>query len=456
MPKPPYELADKSGQQQFARTMGAIGTNLLDKYLQARQANEESQFLGQVKSAQAGFRNWLQENPQATPEEMFAERDKMVKSIDDISANNKFLPATKNYIKNFIASNKEKMIKDADYDITAIGMQQQMTQLNANIDLLEMEGDYPGVEKLVDDSPLSQPDKDLAKAKSKVKIDTLNQKRALQTFESDIFAVAATQGYEEADRQLQDPKTMQKLIDLGIEREDLTAAKNDIKARLKDQKEKEEEEASKQLIDIGDNMTVEDVEKRRDILSDEKYKLFMTAARTTYGDSDNTQVANEIDGKIKDFHRGVGSEADIRSYLIANKSNLSKATYTRLQNDIPSAYEGHISTVISETRKFIDNQVLQRDILGNLFGNADEYERAFLAKMDYDSMVKNAVESKKEITPALLLDYARVSLAMHPKDKDGIQNVVPKRKPSPLEIERMKQKEQFEQAKERFRAIMEE
>lgn len=204
MPKPPYELADKSGQQQFARTMGAIGTNLLDKYLQARQANEESQFIGQVKSAQAGFRNWLQENPQATPEEMFAERDKMVKGIDDISANNKFLPATKNYIKNFIASNKEKMIKDADYDIIAIGMQQQMTQLNANIDLLEMEGDYAGVEKLVDDSPLSQPEKDLAKAKAKVKIDTLNRARDIEAVRANYQAVIDNGGTKEQAYQVVD------------------------------------------------------------------------------------------------------------------------------------------------------------------------------------------------------------------------------------------------------------
>ncbi len=204
MPKPPYELADKSGQQQFARTMGAIGTNLLDKYLQARQANEESQFIGQVKSAQAGFRNWLQKNPQATPEEMFAERDKMVKSIDDISVNNKFLPATKNDIKNFIASNKEKIIKDADYDIIAIGMQQQMTQLNANIDLLEMEGDYPGVEKLVDDSPLSQADKDLAKAKAKVKIDTLNHTRDIEAVRTNYQAVIDNGGTKEQAYQVID------------------------------------------------------------------------------------------------------------------------------------------------------------------------------------------------------------------------------------------------------------
>ncbi len=233
---------------------------------------------------------------------------------------------------------------------------------------------------------------------------------------------------EKASKMIDQSKIFATEADKQFYRNQLKSVINNKRALLKEQAEADREEANKQIMDyvVKGSLTVEEVEKRRDILSASDYKSAMKAALNNFAESDDAAVANEIDRVIIDLHNGIGTESDVMNILLDNKKNLTKETFTRLQNSIPREHEEYINKIILENRHFIDTQILVRDITGRLWGNAEQEKRAMRARIDYDSMVKKARTEEKELTPDILLDFAQIAITLNSADATKKRDIINK------------------------------
>ena len=150
---PSFAMADRSAQIGAGETLSQVGGDLFNKYLNIRFANEKSSFDGQVKALQDSWEAYLTSNPNATIEQMEKEKQRIVKEID--KAGSKLsMPASQQYAKNWMLSNRESLETTMNADRDAIGIQQQTEVYNAQLQTARKENDKEKVFTLLDLIPI--------------------------------------------------------------------------------------------------------------------------------------------------------------------------------------------------------------------------------------------------------------------------------------------------------------
>ena len=119
LPKPPYELADRSGEGQFFKTIGAIGQNVFGKIIQAQAENEYHSFIGAAGERQQQFVNLINQRPDMPLSEMQGEIGKMVKDIRLYHSKLK-LPQSRQSGANWIASNLGTLKERAEGEVAVV------------------------------------------------------------------------------------------------------------------------------------------------------------------------------------------------------------------------------------------------------------------------------------------------------------------------------------------------
>lgn len=141
--KTPYELADRP-ERQFGQALARFGGDIFDKLVKAQAANEEAEARGQVNTLIESFSTFVADRPNASPEELQKEWDK-------ISARIKALPGTlktkiaKANFTNFLALNEGLISQRALTSMEAIKSKQELGRFNAGRERAITEFDIPGL-----------------------------------------------------------------------------------------------------------------------------------------------------------------------------------------------------------------------------------------------------------------------------------------------------------------------
>ena len=83
--KPPYQLADQSGQKQFGQTLAKFSGDIFDSLVKTRAANEEAEFQGGVNTSIESFKTYVAANPNASFDDLQKERDRVMAEIKTAS-----------------------------------------------------------------------------------------------------------------------------------------------------------------------------------------------------------------------------------------------------------------------------------------------------------------------------------------------------------------------------------
>ena len=83
--KPPYQLADQSGQKQFGQTLAKFSGDVFDSLVKTRAANEEAEFQGGVNTSIESFKTYVAANPNASFDDLQKERDRVMAEIKTAS-----------------------------------------------------------------------------------------------------------------------------------------------------------------------------------------------------------------------------------------------------------------------------------------------------------------------------------------------------------------------------------
>jgi len=79
--KPPFDLADQSGQRAFGQSLAKFSGDTFNRLEQTRVANEEAQFQGFVNTSMKEYDVFVAGNPGASFKDLEKERDKMLAQI---------------------------------------------------------------------------------------------------------------------------------------------------------------------------------------------------------------------------------------------------------------------------------------------------------------------------------------------------------------------------------------
>jgi len=103
--KPPYSLADRSGEREFAQTLTKFSGALFNRVVETRAANEISEFMGAKDSLLEGFNAYIRNNPGASFEDMETQRDKMMTGIKALGQKPNLTGIAKNQITDWFDRN---------------------------------------------------------------------------------------------------------------------------------------------------------------------------------------------------------------------------------------------------------------------------------------------------------------------------------------------------------------
>jgi len=141
--KPPYELADRP-EIQFGQTLTGFGGAIFDKLVKAQAANEEAEARGQVNTLIESFSTFVADRPNASPEELQKEWDKISAQIKAIPGTLKTGIAEANFT-NFLALNEGLINQRAQTSMEAIKSKQELGRFNAGRERAMTEFDIPGL-----------------------------------------------------------------------------------------------------------------------------------------------------------------------------------------------------------------------------------------------------------------------------------------------------------------------
>jgi hypothetical protein len=132
--KPPYELADTSGQQQFGRTMAHFSGVIFDKLVGQKAANEQAEFYGFVNTALAEWEGYVKNNPGASFEDLQKQRAKMMEGIKAAGQNKGLTGIAKRNIDNWYKENEALLYEKSQGIMEGIRSKQQAEQSDILLD----------------------------------------------------------------------------------------------------------------------------------------------------------------------------------------------------------------------------------------------------------------------------------------------------------------------------------
>lgn len=126
--KPPYQLADRSGEIAFAQTLQKFSGAIFDKLVSQRAANELAEFQGSVDTALAEWDTYVAANPGASYDDLQKVRDKMMKTMRTAGQQKGLTGIAKQNIKNWYARNEGVIYEKAQVGMERIRARQQAKQ----------------------------------------------------------------------------------------------------------------------------------------------------------------------------------------------------------------------------------------------------------------------------------------------------------------------------------------
>jgi hypothetical protein len=142
--KPPYELADKSGLQNFGAALERTAGLTADRLIGIRAANEYHDFEGVVKAGEEGLINFVNANPYATEQQLAQERDKYLKSINT-AASKLTTNLARQWAQNSYLSQRDAITAHTDGVIQGVIRRQNLEKRDLIREELIAAGDYEGL-----------------------------------------------------------------------------------------------------------------------------------------------------------------------------------------------------------------------------------------------------------------------------------------------------------------------
>lgn len=142
--KPPYELADQSGFINAGQAVEQTAGMTLRNIIELRAGNEYSKFLGDSKTAEAEFTDYVKNNPFATEDQLKIAQDELMKKIQ-LSANSLTTNLARNKANQSILSTKGDLREYTNQLVHETVLGQQITIMNASIEDAISRGDTEAV-----------------------------------------------------------------------------------------------------------------------------------------------------------------------------------------------------------------------------------------------------------------------------------------------------------------------
>lgn len=191
--KPSYELAEGAGLAQFGQGLAKFSGAIWDKLIEAQAANEEAEARGQVNTFIESFKTFAADRPNASPEELQKEWDKISTQIKAIPETLKTGIAKQNFT-NFLALNEGLINQKAQTSIEAIKSKQELERSKAIEQSFINDFDISGLVKHVETQVKSGLyDREIAEARLKLQIDGINiaQAKAERETAKDTYRITA-------------------------------------------------------------------------------------------------------------------------------------------------------------------------------------------------------------------------------------------------------------------------
>lgn len=145
--KAPMSLADHSGEVAFGNAMYQQGGRIYGDIIQTKIANEKAEFLGNVDKAPMEFSNWLEKNPNATEDQINAQKQTTMLAISQ-AGDKLTTPDAKNYATAWMAAKKEPLGIALDDHKNRVLSKQVNDRFEINRKYLIGKGDKPQLAEL--------------------------------------------------------------------------------------------------------------------------------------------------------------------------------------------------------------------------------------------------------------------------------------------------------------------
>jgi len=148
--KPPYSLADTSGQRQLGRLAAGFGEKIWAGIIQAQAANEVAAGRGQLNTFLEGYNTYVADNPNISPEELKKQWSKVNAQIKTIPSTMKTAPAKRD-MTNFLALNESLYTQKALTMAATTRTKQERAKADAQLQIYKAGGETDKAIAFVDE-----------------------------------------------------------------------------------------------------------------------------------------------------------------------------------------------------------------------------------------------------------------------------------------------------------------
>jgi len=419
LPKPPYQLADRSGERRFAGTLAGIGENLFDKIIRAQEENEYHSFIGASHEREQQFYNLINQKPDMPLNEMLTERDRMIKDIRLYHSKLK-LPRSRQSGANWIASNLGTLKERAEGEIGAVSARY------AN-QTFETYRKYYIANKMPDELAnliegavrAGTVREDIGTILLETGYAEINEESAILDIESQARQLAITGGWDAAIKYIIDPKNQQEWAnDYGISLETVKKITTDLntmlnaeqeiaKTELEQKREADRDAISKATASLDPNtLTLIDDSSLDEKEQAEKTQRLRTEVERRASGEDiitNSQVYNALDNEVKAYHLAPSTRAktDILNRLETERfenKTIAQSEYQKLKDALEAKLSTEDAYWLQEARGLLDESIRERDKLSGMLRTEEGLIAASaMAKMALDKAMDEAAAEGKPI-----------------------------------------------------------
>lgn len=433
--KPPLSLADRSGEIGLATATAKFAGDNFDKLVKTQAANEVATFEGGKNTEIENYNTFVKSNPGASWEELETELGKMFTRIEALGQQ-ATTSQGKQEIKQWMLrnatlpdgttiTNKGLIFAQAKTAAMATRARQQTATSEEHIKGYMNKFDVDGLQdhyarmvesglydKEFTEARFENQKSVIAEAQKKVAVEQLTT-----AIESQVFQVAASQGYPAAEAMLRDPATTASLIESGVPRADIKSLLTDVSERLKHEKVVADEKLEIQretdrgqiydAIDAGevklpDGSTSTDIRsfiERSSLDEDEQEAMWQKSINETDRKlrGEDIITAPRVRSQLYKDIMGILTGAQTRDDILDRANNarfgdfsdpenpieptLSDADYKTLVAAVNAQYEQGYGQMMSRVNGYAEGILLQTDAFGfvaqgpvrhEVFGNFQE------------------------------------------------------------------------------------
>ena len=142
--KPPFSLADRSGEQQLGQAVAGIGLAVWDDIIKTQATNEVATARGRTNELIESFNTYAVKNPNASPEELEKERQRIVSEIKGLQGSLKTRPGQQQF-GNFLAANAGLINQKMMTSVAATKAKQEFVKSEQAIASFKAHFDIPGL-----------------------------------------------------------------------------------------------------------------------------------------------------------------------------------------------------------------------------------------------------------------------------------------------------------------------